>query len=583
MQDKNQADIITLTAEELNQQLTTVLNFLRIVHPSLVSDEPRKPCVEIRPITRGDKDYQLSRPCNIWDLSEKSIARVRSFLEKHNGAPTCLFYSVFTYDNNMKTMTKSGKLAKTGHITTASAIDTSEIVLDFDRIGYEEYTQLVDRFEDMGLYALWAFTGHGYHAHLLLDKALADKNILLHLVYKFRAKGFDCDSTCVDPARVMRLPGTYNKKYLKYDTYATDRDAPPRCDIIQDSTERYAVEYIHEVLDKLPTVSLEDEEFYMSKLAQSGQSSSNPESNEVSSGESMDVLAKIEYPYISNYDLPEAIQKMLAYTPEGYRNKSLGFLIKFFKTHLKLGRTQISEILALWSTSACNPVYEPKEFKDDFGRLYYNYNGLSYTPDMVRQFGPIDTERLIQLRKQDISVPNKLFRSFAKLDGTEVRLYLGIKMLEHQGSSATQASLSELLNISTRALRPTIQSLEKSGFVYRVDGNRRQGIPFSYRTSHIISKRDGFMTFSYNDIKAYVTELYDEGSRANGALKLFLFFQYKFFEGEIYMSQRTLGENLGFDQSAISKMVDKLEELHFIKVEKVRKSFMESNVYTLLR
>ncbi len=586
MQESKQQDFTKLTSNELDEQFETILHFLSVVHPSLSSEESYKPCVEIRPIVRGEQNFSLMRSCNIWDLSEKSVARLRAFLKKHNGAPTCLFYSIFTYNNNMVAKTADGKTAKPGHITTASAVDTSEIVLDFDHIGFEEYTQLVDRFEDLGLYALWVFTGHGYHAHLLLDNALTDKGILHRLVYKFRAKGFDCDTACVDPARVMRLPGTFNKKYLKDANYAAEAVSPPRCNIVQESSERYGIEFILEALDTLPTVSTEDEVAYLedpSAKATPPPKASNKATKSAETSEAADIIRKIEYPYLSEFDLPEPIQKILSYTPYGFRNKALGFLIKILKTHFKLGKSQIEEVLTIWSQEACDPIYDKKEFKADFTRLYYNYNGLGYSSELARRFGSLDMDHIIQLRKQDIAIPNKLFRSMNELDGTAVRLYLGIKMLEHQGTAATQAALSELLNISTRALRPTIQALEKCSFVYRVSGNRKLGIPFSYKSSLILNKSDGFMSFSYNDIRSYVTELYEEGSRANGALKLFLFFRYKFYSGDIYMSQETLGKHLGVHRTAICKMVDKLEELHFIKVTKVRRSFMESCEYTILR
>lgn len=583
MQDQlSFGNIIKLNAAELDAQLETVLTFLRLVHPSLISDEKSKPCVELRPIIRGEWDFNLSRPCNIWDLSDESIDRVRAFLKRHNGAPTCLFYSIYTYDNNMKVKTKKGTVAKPGHITLAAAIDTHEVVLDFDHIGFQEYTQLVDRFEALGLYALWVFTGHGYHAHLLLSEGLMQKDVLAQVVYKFRSKGFDCDSACVDAARVMRLPGTYNKKYLVDETYAFEGAEPPKCEITQASAERYSLGYILDALDKLPTVSLQDEEIFFQKA---GTTRPNASTMSVVGAEddNLDLLRQIEYPYISEYDLPLAIQRILACTPQGFRNRSLGFLINFFKNYFKLGKTQLEEILTIWSKEACVPPYSEKEFKEDFTRLYYNYNGLNYTAVMVEKFGEIDFGQLIELRKKDIKIPNKLFRAFEDLTGQEVRLYLGLKILEHQGTIATQANLAELLNISTRALRPAIQALEKSGFAYRVDGNRRQGIPFSYRTSKLISRTDGYMVFSYNDIKAYITEFCDGSNRSHGALKLYLFFRYKFWSGEIYMSQTNLGESIGVEQAAISQMVDRLEELHFINVKKVRRSFMESCVYTLLR
>lgn len=581
MQSNKQSNKTELLPIELERQVQTIIQFLQTVHPSLVSDDAHKSCVEIRPIARGEASYELSRSCNIWDLSDTNVTRLRAFLSNHNGAPTCLFYSVFSYDNNMKAMTKTGKMAKPGKITTAAAVETNEIALDFDNIGFYEYTQLVDRFEKIGLYAMWVSTGHGFHAHLLLKSALNNKNILRELVYKFRAKGFDCDAACIDPARVMRLPGTFNKKYLVDTDYAHEANDPPRCEIYQNSTQRYEVEEILEALDRLPTVSVEDEELYDGVIEKSVL---EPKLFEEGTSESVDVLNRIEYPYLSDYDLPEAVQKILSYTPKGYRNKCHGFLIKFLRDYFKLGRDELLEVLELWAAEACVPAYDKREFKTDFSRFYYNYGGLSYTPELSKKFGTIDFQGFFELRKKDIVIPNKLFRSFDKLDGTAVRLYLGIKMLEHREEAATQEALSELLSVSTRALRPTIQALEKSSFIYRVDGNRKLGIPFSYKTSKITTKTDGYMIFSYNDIKAYVTELYEKGNRAHGALKLFLLFRYKFQTKDVYMSQENLGKLIGVQQTGVSAMVHKLEELHFIKIKKKRHSFFtESCEYILLR
>lgn len=583
-----------LSPEELDAQLDTVLRFLRTVHPSLLAEDKYKPCVELRPINRGDRNYSLSLSCNIWDLSDESVNRVRKWLVKHNGAPTCLYYSVFNYDNLLKARTAKGAQAKPGRITTEAALSTSEIAIDFDHIGFDGYTELVDRFEAMGIFALWVNSGHGYQAHILLKDSLADKTVLRRLVYKFRAKGFDCDPACTDPARVMRLPGTFNKKGLNDPVYRFERNDPPKCDVVQNSTQRYNLEDIIRALDKLPTVSEEDEQVYLGvsntraererplkpKAVKTAHAGKAPVQEAV---EDTDIIKKIEYPFLSDLDLPEPVSKMLAYTPHGYRNPALGFLIRFFKSHYRFGKEQLLPILKLWSTEACDPPYKPDEFKIDFNRLYYNYNGLNYTPALAKQFGSIDFDSLIHIRKKVISIPNKLFREFSELDGKAVRVYLAIKLLEHQGKDATQDALAELLGITTRALRPSIQALEKSSFAYKAGGNRTLGIPFSYKTSRIITRDDGYKTFSYNDIKAYITELHDEGSRANGALKLFLYMHYKYYSGDIYVSQVKLGESIGSPQRTVSSMVAKLEELHFIKVTKVRNSFLESCSYTLLR
>ena len=259
----NNATSRRLSAAQIEEQLQTILSFLESVHPTLCSEEGFHPCVELRPIPRGipkddKRDFPLTWSLNLWKLDDAGIDRLRKFLERHNGEPTCLFYSVFTYDNHKEVHTRKGAPAKSGKITTEAALEAQEIALDFDDIGFTEYTELVDRFEELGIYALWTSSGHGYQAHILLSEPLG-KDELRTFVYKFRSKGFPCDANCVDPARVMRLPGTFNNKCFKDARYASEQADPPRCEVVQDTSQRYDLTFIMDQLNTLETVSREDE------------------------------------------------------------------------------------------------------------------------------------------------------------------------------------------------------------------------------------------------------------------------------------------------------------------------------------
>lgn len=579
-----------LTAEELEQQLKTVISFLKSVHPGLLKEDGYRPSVEIRPIPRGmskdDKSYfRLTRSLNIWNLDDAAIDRIRKFLMHHNGQTTCLFYSVFTYDNNLKATTKNGKEAKGGKITTASALYAEEIALDFDNIDFDGYAELMDRFEELGIQALWTSSGHGYQAHILLDAPLDDKDLLKRAVYTFRSKGFNCDAACVDPARVMRLPGTFNNKCFKEAKYAAEQQDPPFCEIMMESAERYSFSEIMDQLNTLPTVSNEDEEAFLSLKAPRRKAVVQTPST-FSDGEEVATLKRIEYPHLAKFELPDAIHKMLALTPEGYRNKALGFMIHFFRIQYKMGKTQIFETLEIWSREACVPAYDPEEFASDFKRIYHRYKGLPYDAALTKKFGSIDFEA-VRLRKSNlIHIPHAFFRDLKKLSGSEVRAYLGIKLLEHVEKSTDYAAIAKVLGISDRAVKPTIQSLMKSGHCYCKKGVTRLKIPNTYHTSIIASRQDGYMSFTYNDILAYVRELCDLGgrNRAGGALKVYLFFRWKFYTGEIFISQTKLGEHLNLAQNSISDIVYGLQERDFIKIDKKQFSpFLSSCEYRMLR
>lgn len=579
---QEQKKLLIMPEWQLEEQLDTIHDFLKSVHPHLDGGEGFRPCVELRPINRGEEDFMRSKSLMLWDLQPESVERLRAFLNRHNGYPSCLFYSVFYYDNLQKKSTGTAKNTKSTRIHTESSLGTSEIALDFDNISFDAYVQLVDRFEEIGIYAIWVHSGHGYQAHILLDENLEDTDILRRCVYKFRSKGFDCDPSCVDPARLMRLPYTYNCKCFKDAAYEDELEEPPFCKIVQGSSTRYSLQTVLEKLDTLPTVSKEDEKQYLKESSTSRKTSKAQKKRP--SDEDSFTVRKVEYPYLSNYELPEAVDKMLAYTPHGVRNKVLGYLIRLFKTQYKLSKSQIQEILSIWAKEACEPAYPAEDLKSDFTRLYYEYNGLGYDAALVKQFGPIDRQEMITLRKKDITISNAFFRDFETLDGKVVRLYLAIKMLEHIEEPTTVQKISELLEISDRALRPTLQDLVKSGHGFIKRGNRRMGVPDTYHTHRGYSIQDGYTTFSYNDVKAYISELYDKGSRAHGELKLYLFMRWKFYTGDIFMSQTKMGQNINVAQNTISDIVHRLEAKHFIKITKVQRyNCFESCEYNLLR
>ena len=149
----------------------------------------------------------------------------------------------------------------------------------------------------------------------------------------------------------------------------------------------------------------------------------------------------------------------------------------------------------------------------------------------------------------------------------------------NQNAAPEQQNLSQLLQIR----RDKLKELQSSGMIYVTVGVRKKGIPNTYHTDRFNSAVAGYMSLSYNDVKAYVTELYEPGSRGNGELKVYLHLRWKFYSGNIFVSQTTLGESLGLAQNTISVIVNRLQDHHFLKIEKVHYGPMESCRYKLLR
>ena len=76
-----------------------------------------------------------------------------------------------------------------------------------------------------------------------------------------------------------------------------------------------------------------------------------------------------------------------------------------------------------------------------------------------------------------------------------------------------------------------------------------------------------------------------EKTRGNNELKLFLFMLWKFYSGDIFMSQEKLGQHIGVARNTVCEIVSRLEEKHFLEIHKSRRngSFFECCEYVLLR
>lgn len=573
-------DVLSLSSEELEQQLRAIVDFLTFSHPGLTDGtyESRKACVELRPISRCGYNYSLSRSLNLWNLNENSVERLRQFLLLHNGTQYCLYYSVFAFDyDKAYTVTPSGQKRKRGKVNKEAALFHNEVVLDFDNVPRSEFKTLYDRFAELGLYGLWVYTGHGIQVHLKLSELCFDHSILKKLIYKFRAKGFMCDEACVDTARVMRLPNTFNCKCFAVEKFAHEVDNPPFCEVVWRDEEEYAVETLFKKLDALRTVSPADERVLYDLLAE--EQTTKPSISARPSAAVADVfeMQQIVYPHIVRFDLPEPICKMLISVPYGYRNMAFGFLVKYFKMHLRLGKTQIKEIMSLWATQACKVPYDLKEFEYDFERFYYK-GGLPYSSELTQQFGYIDFESQIELRKQNIYIPGAFIRSLDEIEGTVVRLYLGIKLLEHLDEPPTIDRLAKVLDVSVPMVKKCIAAAKGCSHIYIKKGYKRAGIPNEYRSSKIVSFSDGYFSLSYNDVQAYLSQL------NVGEVKLYLFMRYKFYSGEVFMAQENLGRSIGLQQNTVSVLTKSLQEKYFLKITK---KYISNNVfsciYTLLR
>lgn len=580
---------IYFTDTELEAQLTTIVDFLKQVHPELVNSAYQKSCIELRPINRsGEFNISLHRSLNLWRLDEKSIDRLRDYLYKHNGQPYCMYYSVFAFDYGKDSYTKSGSKAAKGKITADSAMFTNEIVLDFDAVSYVEFESLSRQLKDIGIEGVWVFTGHGYQFHILLDSPLYDDGAnIFRLVYLFRAKGFMCDSACVDTARLMRLPFTYNCKCFSHEEYDAEFNNPPLCKIVKETEKRFSYDFIAEQLLSLPTVNVYDEERYLERT----DNSVCVHDDVGASGAEAVSLCLTEYPDFLDFDsLPEPIIKMLKQTPSGFRNSALGLLIKFFKQYLLFGKEQILSILNIWAEQSCDPSYNRVDFKKDFERLYA-CGGLNYSSELAKQFGYIDFESQIQLHRDNkVFIPNTVFQSFPVISGNALRAYLAVKILEHGNSEGDEEyvpitinAIADLTEMSIPTLKRVLPTTKKLGLLYVKQGIKRNGEPNTYHSNKFHDTDAGFKALSVNDLEVYLSTS-KRLKLSDSELKLYLFMLYKFYTKERALSLDKIGQHIGVTKSVVSRLVTTLRKKKYVKVEKVYKdNVVFFNKYTLLK
>ena len=580
---------IYFTETELDAQLATIVGFLGQVHPELLNNAYQKTCIELRPINRsGEFNISLNRSLNLWRLDDKSIDRLRDYLYKHNGQPYCMYYSVFAFDYAKESYTKSGTKAMKGKITSESALFTNEIVLDFDGVSYVEFEGLSQKLKSLGIEGIWVFTGHGYQFHILLDSPMYDNGDSIYkLVYLLRAKGFMCDSACTDTARLMRLPFTYNCKCFSHEEYDTEYNNPPLCKIVKESDKRTSYDYIIGVLAELPTVSKYDEERYlesMQKRPSDSRESAVPASGDIS-------ICLTEYPEFLDLDsLPEPIVKMLKHTPLGYRNNTLGLLIKYFKQYLMFGKEQILSILNIWAECSCEPSYNRVDFERDFERLY-GAGGLNYSSELAKQFGYIDFEGQIQLHRDNkVFIPNTVFQSLSVVSGNALRAYLAVKILEHGNEEdeenhvpITIDAIADVTGMSIPTLKRVLPVTKGLGLLFVKQGVKKNGEQNTYHSNKFNNNDAGFKSLSVNDLEVYLSTS-KRLQLTDSELKLYLFMLYKFYTKERSLSLDKLGKHVGLTKSVVSRLVATLKKKRYLRVDKVYKdNIVFYNKYTLLK
>lgn len=559
--DADRFEALVLTGEQEQEQLTTILDFLKLVHPSLERDG-NKAFVELRGIAR---DYDAvpfpvrNNSYNTCSLRDKDIDILKAWLSKHNGMPTCLYYSVYTYDRWMKTFTKAGKEAQDGKITETAALYCEELPLDFDHIGEEEMKQYDAMFASAGIEPLWVSSGHGYQCHILLTDKISDQSMMQYLVHLVIAKGFaHVDPVCVDKARVMRLPGTFNCKCFEKSTkYPEERQNPPRTAIVKLTTNRMSLDDLVDALNMLPTVDWEEQVKALDIYEQAEQNRLDAQAPVEEKEHLKPLYSGALEEAIASDGFPLAVKRALTYTPQGFRAQTLALLMYFLNRYLKFSATAIREDLKIWAKEACVPALE--NFNEVFSSSWPG-TGKYDLKKLSKQHGFFELKTYGRINSE-LYIPNKLLAEISKVGMQSITVYLGLLMAEHDGLQGTIANVSACSGTCSRATRKGLKTLVSKGYVRFMAGNRRGGTPDIYSVSKIQAPGNGYLAVNFLAAKQYV-------KLPSAELCLFLLLRQNcLYKTDAIINQTVLSQKLGCDRTYVCACMKSLAERKFISVE----------------
>lgn len=584
-----------LTDEEVKQQAEGIFNFLKLTHPyinnkKIFYKEGRaieeqvnadSVCIEIRALRRDRPDRPYYRSFKLYRFADSELERLYKFLLELNNKeiPYCLYYSVYAFDNNRMAVNKQGKKSETWNnkIAINNAIATQILIADYDDITEDEFLLERLKLARLGIETLDVFSGHGFQSIILLDKLTEDKDLLKRFTNLMLKKGFRVDHKIKDCARIMRLPYTYNSKELS----KTNIENP--CIIktfIYNRTEkRYNLEYVLERLNGLESVveleEIKEVEEKEEKVVKTEVITENKVKNVIQLKDSLEDLTYNKerltelYAMLDVDSLPEPVLKMLEGFRMGYANSMLLFLTLYLKEQGYSKSTIIEAMQVLSNQDRFNYPWDEEVVKCEVKRFYYSsYNWRGVFSDGLQQFGYVEYNLT---DKSVITINNYVFNNLNKISSSAFYMY--IMLLENQNKTGqsiyTINEIAEVTELSRRRVLEHLDDLCKVKILDKKRANRRLKEEYTYYISIFLKTDLGFTKINVATIKL-LRKMIQYKEINTTILMLALYFKFVCYGGkkESNVSQETIAEALGVNQSTISRSVNKLEKVDLIHKEK---------------
>ena len=600
----------TLTAKNLKRQYEEQADFLRLIYN--LDEKGQDGAFELRPIKRDKFDKTYIKSKHFWSLEESDEKYLRTYLDNLNGHGFCSYYSTYSFDYNMQ-VEKSrettvdidlNEVVKIKHYTkgvinNTNALYTQILPLDIDDVTYDQYLEYKNIFIDLGIETVDVWSGHGVQMLVLLDEKLYNKEIYKHWTTLLISKGIPVDNKIVDPARVLRLPASFNCKAL--DTYE-NKDGQRKLKfpelktiirnvfLLSKTNKRYNYLDAFSKIRSLPDVvnsedisKLEKEEQVARQRNLTQTTSIKPQKEVLDFNrtakeldtEALNTLVR-DYSMLPIDELPLAIQNMLQGAPQGLRSRSVLFLAPFLQNYFKLDKKIITEVIQIFE-GKCRPATRHFTVGDISRFLAHK---PKYTSDLCSQFGYIDFQKIVVVNVDKMKISRHFFYYYNQLSDGAVNLYLKMKLHQEDTKklSFTVEDIETYLGIKKRTFFKYVTELISLDFINKKRANKKDNGAYIYSLN--MFKQSNYITFNKSLLKLLLNET------NNGEMKLYTYLKFLSHDensNTCTMMQTLLGVKINKSQSTIVALINSLDKKTFVKKITIGKGINTTCIYKLLR
>ncbi len=421
---------------------------------------------------------------------------------------------------------------------------TSKVIwADLDNVTYR---QAMNRLEKTRLPypTMVVNSGHGIHFYWVLKqrqgqqvKAINEKVAIL----------LGSDPKVTDISRVMRIPGSVN----------INGDIPVRCELIESHENNiYSIDKLAELLRvELPK----------------GNGSNDFSDTFADTDTEGKGYGNLDYVIdIDRVDKP-CIRSMFKGVHEGQRNTALGRLTKYLKV-AGYTKKKAKGIIRVWNKNN-NPPEDTEKLNNDFNSYWhgdYKLLGCKNENEKLQQqlSAHCKPEQCGHHKTignttigEGVELNNRMFNQYEKFTGNDLIVFGVLKSYE-QGLNIDTLKFKLTPRkknkpcMSENTMRKALSNLRKAGLISKLNGSKKKGIKDFYK---VINQGTYGMGYTFLNVGAIHGAI--DGRVTPPEFKTYvLLWKYNFNnKGKVNPSLKTVGQEMGVSQSAVSKYLKKLE------------------------